>query len=98
VICYIVCAPFSGAAQSNRNSTKSCAFTLENESEKLMRSGLTRDEASRKARLSLGGVDQVKEECRDARGVSLLETTMQDLRHGMRGLRRNLGLAILRWI
>jgi putative ABC transport system permease protein len=70
-------------------------FHLENEIEKLMRSGLSREEASRKARLSLGGVDQVKEECRDARGVSFLETTIQDLRHGMRGLRRNPGLAIL---
>jgi predicted permease len=43
----------------------------------------------------LGGLDQVKEECRDARGVSILETAMQDIRHGMRGLRRNPGLAIL---
>jgi putative ABC transport system permease protein len=70
-------------------------FHLEHEVEELMRSGLTREEASRKARLSLGGVDQVKEECRDARGVSLFETTMQDLRYGMRGLRRNPGLAII---
>jgi putative ABC transport system permease protein len=70
-------------------------FHLENEIEKLMRSGLTRDEALRKARLSLGGIDQVKEECRDSRGVSLWETNIQDLRYGMRGLRRNSGLAIL---
>jgi putative ABC transport system permease protein len=70
-------------------------FHLEHESEKLMRSGLTREEASRKARLSLGGVDQVKEECRDARGVSFLETTIQDIRYGMRGLRLNPSLAIL---
>jgi putative ABC transport system permease protein len=70
-------------------------FHLENEIEKLMQAGLSREEATRKAKLSLGGVDQVKEECREARGISLLETVIQDLRYGMRGLRRNPGLAIL---
>ncbi|HEY7183779.1 MAG TPA: ABC transporter permease [Blastocatellia bacterium] len=70
-------------------------FHLEQAVEKLMRSGLSREEASRRARRALGGLDQVKEECRDARGVSILETAMQDIRHGMRGLRRNPGLAIL---
>jgi putative ABC transport system permease protein len=70
-------------------------FHLEHEVEKLMRSGLNREEASRRARRVLGGLDQVKEECRDARGVSALDTAMQDLRYGMRGLRRNPGLAIL---
>jgi predicted permease len=70
-------------------------FHFEHEVEKLMRSGLTREEALRRARLALGGLEQVKEECRDARGVSWLETAIQDLRYGMRGLRRNPGLAIL---
>ncbi|MGH9838934.1 MAG: ADOP family duplicated permease [Blastocatellia bacterium] len=70
-------------------------FHLENEIEKLMRSGLTREEASRKAKLSLGGMDQVKEECRDSRGGSGLENALQDIRYGMRGLRRNPGLAII---
>jgi putative ABC transport system permease protein len=68
---------------------------LEHEIEKLMGSGLTREEAARRARLALGGLDQIKEECRDARGVSMFEAAMQDLRYGMRGLRRNPGLAIL---
>ncbi len=70
-------------------------FHIEHEIEKLLRSGFTREEASRRARLRLGGIDQIKEECRDARGVSVLETAMQDLRYGLRGLRRNLGLTLL---
>jgi putative ABC transport system permease protein len=70
-------------------------FHIEHEVEKLMRAGLNREEALRRARLSLGGMDQVKEECRDARGVSGLETVMQDLRYGLRGLRRNPGLTLL---
>jgi predicted permease len=77
-------------------------FHFEREVEKLMRSGLSHEEASRQARQSLGGMDQIKEECRDARGVSVdargvsvLDTAIQDIRYGMRGLRRNPGLTIL---
>ena len=61
---------------------------LEREVEKLMRSGLTQQEASRRARLALGGLDPVKEDCRQARGVSGLETAAQDLRYAWRGMRR----------
>src|SRR5206468_12879646 len=62
-------------------------FHFEREVEKLMRAGLDRQEASRRARLSLGGLDRVKVECREARGVSLLETTMQELRFALCGMR-----------
>jgi len=64
---------------------------LEHQVEKYVQSGLTREEATRRARLELGGLDQVKEECRDARGVSLVETLLQDVRHGLRVLRKNPG-------
>ncbi len=64
---------------------------LEHQVEKYVQSGLTRAEATRRARLELGGLDQVKEECRDARGVSLVETLLQDVRHGLRVLRKNPG-------
>src|SRR5690606_22632406 len=40
-----------------------------------------------------GGIDEVKEECRDARGVSFVETTLRDLRYSLRGLRRSPGFA-----
>jgi predicted permease len=51
--------------------------------------GLTREAAIRRARLGFGGLDQVKEECRQARGVSLVETTLQDLLFAIRGMRRS---------
>ena len=35
------------------------------------------------------GVEQRKEECRDARGLSLLDATVQDVRYGLRQLRRS---------
>jgi len=56
--------------------------------EKGMQAGLTREEALRKARLAVGGHEQLKEECREARGVSLIETLLQDIRYGLRVLAR----------
>jgi putative ABC transport system permease protein len=66
---------------------------LEREIEKYMRSGAPPEEAARRARLQFGGLDQTKEECRDARGVNLLETTAQDIRHTLRMLGKNPGFA-----
>jgi hypothetical protein len=63
-------------------------FHFEQQVEKLVQSGLTRPEAVRRARLFFGGMDQVKEECRDAHGVQLLETLLQDIRYGLRMLRQ----------
>jgi predicted permease len=62
-------------------------FHTEQTVEKLMRSGMTREQAARQARLTLGGVEQEKELCRDARGTRLIEETWQDLRYALRGLR-----------
>src|SRR5206468_9989324 len=69
-------------------------FHLEREAEKHTNSGVDRDEALRRARLAFGGLDQVKEECRQARGVRALETTIQDLRYAIRGMRRGPALTV----
>ena len=54
--------------------------------EDLIREGLPPDEAVRRARLAFGAVDRAKEECRESRGVTFLETLLQDLRYGLRTL------------
>jgi putative ABC transport system permease protein len=68
-------------------------FHAEHQLEKYMKTGMSRDEAVRQRRIDFGGVDQVKEDCRDARGVSLLETLAQDLRYGWRSLVKSPGFA-----
>ncbi|HVH86062.1 MAG TPA: ABC transporter permease, partial [Terriglobales bacterium] len=60
-----------------------------------VRSGLSPDEARRRALLELGGVDQVMEAYREQRGVPSLETLAQDVRYAMRMLRKNPVFAIV---
>ena len=64
---------------------------LELEAEQARRHGHAPDEARRRAAVAFGGVERVKEECRDSWGVRFLETLAQDLRYGARSLRRNPG-------
>ena len=66
-------------------------FHFEQQVEKYIHSGLTRTEAHRRARVAFGGLDQIKEQCRDARGVHPVETLWQDLHYGARMLRKNSG-------
>src|SRR2546428_2637346 len=53
--------------------------------------GMAREEARYAALRELGGEDQIKEECRDMRQVNYIENFMQDVRYGLRQLRRNPG-------
>src|SRR6266566_4478478 len=63
-------------------------FHIEAYAEDLMRSGVPRQEAMRRARLECGGIEGTKEECREARGVSFIETLVQDVRYALRILRK----------
>src|ERR1700723_4600438 len=63
-------------------------FHLAAHAEELMRNGLPREEALRRARLEFGGMETAKEECREASRANLLETLIQDLRYGVRMILR----------
>ncbi len=66
-------------------------FHFDRQVEANFKSGMTRQEALRQARIKFGGLDQVKEECRDARGVSFLGVLVQDVRFGLRMLVKSPG-------
>jgi putative ABC transport system permease protein len=68
---------------------------LERLADDYRRSGLSEQEARRKARLEFGGLEQVKEDCRDARGTRWLEDIAQDLRYGLRLLRQSPGFTVI---
>ena len=59
------------------------------------RSGLMEEEARRRARLIIGNPEQIREECRDARGTRWAENLYHDLRFAIRSLRRRPGLVIV---
>src|SRR5438093_7818648 len=60
-----------------------------------VRKGMSPADARREALRSFGGVEQTKEIYRDQRGLPMIETTLQDLRFGLRMLRRSAGFSIL---
>lgn len=60
-----------------------------------LRSGMTREEARRRALLKLGGIEQTKETYRDRRGLPFLETSLRDLRYAARVLRKNFGFTCI---
>src|SRR5262249_53514210 len=68
-------------------------FHFDQQVEKHVRSGLSREEALRRTRWSFGGLDQLKEEVREARGIHSIETFEQDVLYAVRGLRRSPGFA-----
>src|SRR5215467_7873987 len=54
-----------------------------------LRAGMSQEEARRQAMLALGGIEPVKEACRDRSGLPIVETTLQDFRYALRALRRS---------
>src|SRR6516165_4136389 len=70
-------------------------FHLQNQIDEFVAQGMNPQEARRAARQALGGVEQVKEECREARKMNLIENFARDVRLGLRMLRRNPGFTVL---
>src|SRR5260370_19703222 len=78
-------------AQLEDQLEKELRFHLDQHTADLIARGHHPAEADRLARLALGGPDQVKEGCRDARGTRWLEDLSQDLRYALRALRQKPG-------
>jgi predicted permease len=72
----------------DRELNEEMQLHLAMEAEDLARTGVSPDEAARRARIAFGGVERHKEETRDARGIRAIEDRCRDLAYIVRSLRR----------
>ena len=68
---------------------------LEQQIKENVERGMSPEEARRSAMRAMGGITQIEQQCRDARGGNLLEDFVQDLRYGFRQLCRSPGFSAL---
>jgi predicted permease len=80
-----------GRAWTEKRLEAELRFHLEQQIADYVAAGMTPEEARRRARLEFGGLEQVKEQCRDVGVARFVEMLIQDLRYGLRQLRRNPG-------
>src|SRR5262245_30401327 len=78
---------FRGGRESDLN--EELQLHLERETERLQASGLSREDARLQALRLFGGVEQIKEACRDARGTAAFDALARDTRYGVRRLVRD---------
>jgi predicted permease len=82
---------FFRRAELDRDLQEELASHIAMRAEDAMRRGVPQDEAERLARLELGGITQLREAHREARGLPFLDALLQDLRYTFRTLRRDAG-------
>jgi predicted permease len=76
-------------AQADQELDEELRDHLERKTKEYVAQGMAQEEAQRRARLDLEGIEQTKERCRDARRVRWLQDLAQDLRFGLRMLRKS---------
>lgn len=74
-----------------RELDKELTFHVDTRTDELVREGVARVEARRRALAEFGGVEPIKEEARDARGTRWVADFAQDVRYALRMLRANKG-------
>jgi len=79
----------------DRELNNELASHLEMATEENIRRGMSPDDARREALVRFGGIQQSREQHRDARGLPLLDVLMQDLRFTFRTLKREWGFTLV---
>jgi predicted permease len=77
-----------------RDLDREVRFHIDAATDDLERAGMSRADARRTALLQFGGVEQMKEHARDARGTRAVEDFFSDIRHALRAMRRAPGLSL----
>ena len=76
-------------SQLEQEMAEELRFHIEERADHLIRTGMTRKEALRQARLEFGAVEAYKEECREARGAGWMDELWRNLRYAGRSMRRS---------
>ena len=93
IIARIHCFFRPGSLDSDFNEELEAHITMAAEDK--IRRGMTPEEARRAARVELGGITQLRESARAARGLPLLDNFGLDIRLGLRMMRKSWGLTLI---
>ena len=86
--------PYLGRRQADDDLQEELRLHVELERERLLDAGVSDEEADRTARRVLGNRPLIRERTRDVWGWRWLDDLGRDVRHALRGLRRNAGFTV----
>src|SRR5262249_46252091 len=84
-----------GREALERDMREELRFHLDARAADLVAAGLAPEAAARQARLEFGAVDAYKDDCREARGLRLLDDLRADLRYAVRALLKTPAFALM---